>query len=202
MNLPSRRWVLAGLALVPAGCSSLLAGAPAPNLYTLTPVPAGDFPSGARVSWQLLVDPPVSSAALDTERIALSRSATTVDYFADAAWTDHAPLMVQALIIQSFENSGRIASVGRDSVALRADYVLTSEMRHFEADYATGSPVVRVQLTAKLVKIPDRAIVAHQSFDATQPAAANQVPSVVDAFNAALHKALRQLVDWTLAAAR
>lgn len=201
MNLPRRRWVLAGLALAPAGCSGLLAGGPAPNLYTLTPVPAGDFPSGPRVSWQLLVDPPVCTAALDTERIALSRSPTTLDYFADAAWTDHAPLMVQTLIVQSYENSNRLAAVGRDSIALRADYILSSELRHFEADYASGSPVPHVQLSVKLVKMPDRAIVAHQGFEATQRASANQVPSVVDAFNAALQKALRQTVEWTLAAA-
>lgn len=199
---PTRRLILAALAVAPAGCSSLLAGAPAPNLYTLTPVPTVDFPpGGGRVSWQLLVDAPVSAAALDTERIALSRSPTTVDYFADAAWTDHAPLLVQSLIVQSFENSGRIAAVGRESMALRADYILNTELRHFEADYGSGSPVARVELAAKLVRATDRNIIAQERFNATLPAKANQVPDVVEAFNAALHQALRQLVDWTLATA-
>jgi len=199
----TRRLILAALAVAPAGCSSLLAGAPAPSLYTLTPVPAADFPpGGTRVSAQLLVDAPVSAAALDTERIVLSRSPTTIDYFADAAWTNHGPLMVQSLIVQSCENSGRIAAVGRESMALRADYVLSTELRHFEADYSSGSPVAHIELTAKLVRAADRTIIAHQRFDATQPAAANQVPAVVEAFNRALHQALRQLVDWTLATAR
>jgi len=197
---PTRRLILVALAVAPTGCSGLLAGAPAPNLYTLTPVPTADFsPSGARVSWQLLVDAPVSAAALDTERIALSRSPTTVDYFADAAWTDHAPLLVQSLILQSFENSGRIAAVGRESMALRADYILSTELRHFEADYGSGSPVAHVEITAKLVKALDRNIAAQQRFDAVVPAKANQVPAVVEAFNAALHQSLRQMVDWTLA---
>ena len=51
MSRPSRRLVVAALALAPAGCTSLLpaAGAP-PKLYTLTPV--ADFPpDGARVAW-------------------------------------------------------------------------------------------------------------------------------------------------------
>jgi cholesterol transport system auxiliary component len=199
---PTRRLILAALALAPAGCSSLLAGAPAPNLYTLTPVPTADFPpGGARVSWQLLVDAPVSTAALDSERIALSRSPTTIDYFADAAWTDHAPRLVQSFIVQSCENSGRVAAVGRESMALRADYILSTELRHFEADYSSGSPVAHIELAAKLVRAADRTIIAQQRFDATAPATANQVPAVVEAFNAALHQALRRLVDWTLATA-
>lgn len=199
---PTRRLILAALAAAPAGCGSLLAGAPPPNLYTLTPVPTADFPpGGARVSWQLLVDTPVSAAALDTERLALSRSPTTVDYFANAAWTDHAPLLVQSLIVQSCENSGRIAAVGRELMALRADYVLSTELRHFEADYSSGSPVAHIELAAKLVRAADRNIIAQRRFDATQPATANQVPAVVEAFNRALHQALRELVDWTLATA-
>jgi cholesterol transport system auxiliary component len=203
VSCPPRRLVLAALALVPAGCSGLLSSStPPPQLYTLTP--AGDFPpGGARVNWQLLVDVPASAAALDSERIALSRSATTVDYFADAAWTDRAPLMVQSLIVQSFENSGRITAIGRESLALRGDYVLRPELRHFEADYAGGAvPSAHVQISVKLVKAPDRVIVGQQVFDAAVPAAANLVPAIVDAFNTALHKATRQIVDWTLATAR
>jgi cholesterol transport system auxiliary component len=203
MIRPSRRLVLAALALAPSGCSGLLGSTtPPPKLYTLTP--AGDFPSGgARVAWQLLVDVPVSTAALDSENLVLTRSPTTIDYFADAAWTDRAPLMVQSLIVQSFENSGRITAIGRESLALRGDYVLRPELRHFEADYTGGAvPVAHVQIAAKLVKLPDRTILAQQSFNATAPAAANVVPAIVDAFDAAFHQAARRLVEWALAAAR
>lgn len=203
MIRPSRRLVLAGLALAPSGCGGLLgSGMPPPKLYTLTPV--GDFPpGGAPVAWQLLVDVPVSTAALDNDRIALSRSATTVDYFADAAWTDRAPLLVQAMIVESFENSGRITAIGRESLSLRGDYVLRPELRHFEADYAQGgAALAHVQVAAKLIKLPERAIIAQQSFDAAQPAAGALMPAIVDAFDAAFHQVARQLVTWALAAAR
>jgi cholesterol transport system auxiliary component len=195
-----RRLVLAALALMPASCS-LLGGVP-PKLYTLTP--ASDFPAGgARVSWQLLINVPAGAAALDTERIALKHSPTTVDYFADTAWTDRAPLLVQSLLVQSFENSGRIDAVARDSLALRADYVLLTELRDFEAEYAsTAAPVIQVQLGVKLIRMPERAIVAQQRFDATAPAAANDMSAIVEAFNAAFHQAARQIVDWTLTAGR
>ncbi|HZB93819.1 MAG TPA: ABC-type transport auxiliary lipoprotein family protein [Stellaceae bacterium] len=204
MSRLTRRLLLAGLAVTPAACSLLPTGGPAPKLYTLTPV--AKFPPGAPVSWQLLVEVPASTAALDSERIALKRSPTTVDYFADAAWTDHAPLLVQELIVQSFEDSGRIAAVARQSLSLSADYILDPELRHFEANYAGAAdnapPEIHVQLDARLVKRPDRAIIANHSFDVTVRAAANSVPAVVDAFNAAFHQVVRPLVEWTLGAAR
>lgn len=199
----SRRMVPAVLALALSGCASLLpSGGPPPKLYTLTP--ASDFPTHAPpVSWQLLVDVPVSAAALDTERIALSRGPTSIDYFADAAWTDRAPLLVQGLLVQSFENSGRITAIARESLALRADYILRTELRHFEADYAGGgAPTAHIQIVAKLVKMPERAIIAQRTVNAAMRASENQVPAIVAAFNGAGHQAARQIVDWTLGAAR
>ena len=202
MNRVNRRVLLSALALAPAGCGNLLptGGAP-PKLYTLTA--ATDFAAGPPIRSQLLVDVPVSAAALDTERIALSRSAITIDYYAEAAWTDRAPLMIQSLLVQSFENSGRITAIGRESLALRADYVLRPELRHFEADYHdAGLPNAHVAIGIKLVKMADRAIVAQRNFEAMAPAAVNQMPAIVESFDKALHDAMRQIVDWTLAAVR
>jgi len=195
-----RRTALAGLLLAPAACSLLPAGGAPPKLYSLTP--AGDFPPGARVTWQLLVEPPVSPGALDTERIALRRSPISIDYFADAAWVDRAPSMLQSLLVQSFENSGRISAVARESLSLRADYILLVEMRHFEADYGAGDPpTVHVQLGAKLIRMPERSIAAQQLAEGKALAAANQIPAIIEAFNDAFHQAARQMVEWTLSAA-
>ncbi len=139
------------LALLPGGaaaCSSLIPGSGAPpQLYVLmrkTTFPP-DLP---RVSRQLLVDVPVAPAEIDTARIALTRSPTTIDYFANAAWSDRAPAMVQSLLIESFEQTGKITSVARDSAVLRADYILMPELRRFEARYQNGEspPTVLVRL--------------------------------------------------------
>jgi cholesterol transport system auxiliary component len=202
MNGTDRRLLLSALLLAPAGCTSLLptGGAP-PKLFTLTP--ATDLAAGPAIRAQLLVDVPVSAAALDTERIALSRSAITIDYYAEAAWTDRAPLMIQSLLVQSFENSGRITAIGRESLALHADYVLRPELRHFAAEYRdAAAPSAHVAIGIKLVKMPERAIVAQRNFDATAPAAANQMAAIVESFDKAVHDAMRQIVDWTLTAVR
>lgn len=186
-------------ALPLAACASLLpAPGPAPQLYRLTPV--SSFPAALpTVSAQILVDQPFAPAALDTTRIALGRGPLKLDYFADAAWSDRAPVLVQSIIVESFENSGRAKAVARESLALAGNDSLRLEMRHFEADYAgSGPPQIRVAFTAKLVGLPGRNILAQRVFDATAPADRNDMSAIVLAFDAALHQATTELVAWTL----
>ncbi len=171
---------------------------PPPLLYRLTPKSTFDdtLPT---VDWQLLVEAPVVQAGLNTTRIALQRSPTQLEYYARANWTDRAPDMVQTLILESFENSNNIIAVGRDSLGLRADFVLKIELREFQAEYqGAGPPEVRVQLNAKLVRMPRRAIVASQRFGFVQAAEADRLDPIVSAFDEALGKVLRDLVEWTL----
>ena len=199
MKLRPYRFAPMALILSLAACASLLpAPGPAPQLYRLTPV--SSFPAGLpTVSAQILVDQPFAPAALDTTRIALSRGPLKVDYFADAAWTDRAPILLQSLIVESFENSGRAKAVARESLALVGNDSLRLEMRHFEAAYTgSGPPQIHVAFTAKLVRLPGRNILAQHIFDATAPAARNDVPAIVLAFDTAAHQATTELVAWTL----
>jgi cholesterol transport system auxiliary component len=182
-----------------AGCQVPGTGDP-PQLYTLTPKStfAADLPT---VEWQLIVETPVAAAGLSTSRIALQRSPLELDYYARANWTDTAPLMVQTLLIESFENSKRIVAVSRESTNLRADYVLKTDLREFQAQYdGAGPPVVHVRLSGKLVRLPDRTIIASKSSELSLRAAGGDMQSIVGAFDEALGKVLREHVEWTLRA--
>jgi len=107
--------------------------------------------------------------------------------------------MVQTLLIESFENSGRIVAVGRDVVGLRADFIIKSELREFQAEYYDGAqPRAHVAIAARLVSMPRRAIVGSRTFDYVVPAADDSIGAIVAAFDAALGKVLRHLVEWTL----
>src|SRR5262249_4717017 len=120
--------VFLAIAAVLAGCAKLLTEPPKP-LFRVTPTNA--FPAGRpHVPHQLLVDLPVAPGALDTARIALSNSPIEVNYFADGEWTDSAPRLVQTVLVESFENSKAVTAIDRETVGLRADYVLKSELRH------------------------------------------------------------------------
>ena len=195
------RMSLVGLGATVLPSCGLTALRTPPQLYTLTP--KSTFSEGLpAVEWQLLVEPPAAAAGLDSLRIALQSTPFKLDYFADVAWTDRAPKMVQTLIVESFENSERIVSVGRESIGLRANYVLKTELREFQAEYVehglSAPPNVRVRMNAKLVQIPRRTIIAGNNFEASTAAAGNRLDDIVLAFDDALGKVLRRLVEWTL----
>ncbi len=79
--------------------------------------------------------------------------------------------------------------VGRQSVTLRADYSLLTDLREFQAEYlGNGPPRVRVRLNAKLVKMPQRTILATETFEFLEPAASSDLEAVVSAFDVALGK--------------
>lgn len=195
-----KAFVLAVLLVGLTACAGALTSPPA-KLYTLTPAERFD-PSLPQATFQLLVETPVAGAALDTQRIAVEKTATSIDYLADASWTDRAPAMLQGLIVQSFEDSRRIVSVGRDSVGLRSDFVLRTDVRDFQAEYSTPGVAnpdrVHVRIAAKLVGMPRRTIEAGETFEAVVPVRDSGVQGVVTAFDAASRQVMEQLVAWTL----
>ena len=196
------RWIaLAAAASLLSGCTLLAAAEEQTDLYQATPKSTFE-PDMPTVLWQLAVDVPVASANLNTGRIAISQSPTSYDYYTKTAWTDRAPLMVQTRIVDSFENSHKIVAVARESIGLRANYVLQSDLRNFEAMYFYGgTPIVHVRIVAKLVRMPDRQIIGVATFERCVRARADKVPKVVEAFDQALGSVMKRLVSWTLRAA-
>ena len=197
------RVFLIAAVLLTTACSpgSLLPGQKdPPRLFELTPKSTFDLQLPS-VPWQLLVETPIAAAGIDTTRIALKHSPTTLDYFAASEWSDRAPAMVQTLLVESFENSERIVSVGRESLALRADYSLKVELREFQAEYYENegnAPAAHVRINLKLVKMPERIIVAGNTFSARLQSTSNTLDDIVEAFDEALGKVLKRLVAWTL----
>ncbi len=62
-----------------------------------------------------------------------------IEYFADGSWTDTAPSLVQAKLIEAFEATNAILAVGRDAAGLKPDYILQSDLRDFQAEYQGGA---------------------------------------------------------------
>jgi cholesterol transport system auxiliary component len=168
-------------------------------LYTLSAVTQFDR-SLPKVDWQLVIGTPVASADLDTTRIALTRSPGVVEYFAKGAWADNAPILLQDKLIESFEASGAIVAVGRDAVGLRPDYVLQSELRDFQAEFAGDAPSAHLRLVGKLVRMPDRRIVANIAIDQKVLAGGGSLPEIVDAFDRAASEAFQEVVVGVLTA--
>jgi cholesterol transport system auxiliary component len=187
------------VSLIAGSCGTLPFDKPPPRLFLLTPKSTfrDDLP---KVKWQLTIDVPIAEAGINTSRIAVQRNAVMIDYFEGANWIDTAPRMVQTLLVESFENSGRIIGVGRQSAALRADYTLLVELREFQAEYDGPStvPSAHVRLNAKLVRLPQRVIVGTVSADYSVKAQGSRLEDVVRGFDVSLGKSLKKIVEWTL----
>jgi cholesterol transport system auxiliary component len=203
-RLDRRLLLLAGSCLTLAACGSLdkLIGPPdAPQIYALRPPMPAAQPSPNKVNWALAIQKPDAPGNLDSARIALARNETQLDYYANAAWPDRLPDLMQTALLAGFEASGRIDAVSRDDDALQSDYQLSTDLRAFEARYAAsgGAPSVAVTIIAHMADTKSRKILANLSVNLTEPASANSVDAVVQALNIALAKAVDQIVQWALA---
>jgi cholesterol transport system auxiliary component len=202
-RLDRRLFLIAGSSLALTACGSLdkLLGPPdAPQIYALRPTLPAAQP-GDKVSWALAILKPDASNSLDSSRIALAKSETQLDYYANATWPDRLPDLVQTALLAGFEASGRIDAVSRDDDALHSDYELSTDLRDFEARYAApdGVPTVVVTIIAHMANARSRMIVANHTVKLTQAASANSVDAVVQAFDLVLAQAITEITQWALA---
>lgn len=187
--------------LLLAGCANVIPGRGVPpKLFSLSP--KSTYSAGLpTVNWQLVVEVPITAETLDTARIALSRDRYTLDFYGNARWAERAPMMIQTLLVESFENTEKIVAVARQATDLRADYVLKTDLREFQAELSgDGRPTVRVRINAKLVKMPERIIIASFKSERAVEAESSNLIDVVRAFDTALGKVLKQVVEWALMA--
>jgi len=183
-----------------AGCSPLKIPGPPPDLYNLTPKSTfnDNLPD---IRKQLIIEEPIAAGGLDNNRIALRPHATKLQFFANARWTERAPKMLQTLLVESFENTNKIISVGRQSIGLRSDFTLKTELREFqvEQDPESNTSTIRVRINAKLVQQPNRVIVGSQSFESRLDIQkGGGMNDIVIAFDTATGKVIKKLVEWTL----
>ena len=192
------------LMIILAGCSGIaqLQEATTPvDLYLLTP--KSTFSSSLpRLKQQIVVIEPTATAAVDTDRIAVQPNALEVQYLPGSRWVDRAPLIVQKLLIESYENSNRVSAVGSSTIGLRADYLIATDIREFQAiapPLEVGGPlVVEVTLNIKVVDAYEDRIIGSRSFIEKAPAATDEPSDVISAFDEALGDAMRDAVEWSV----
>jgi cholesterol transport system auxiliary component len=180
------------LALALGGCAS---SSSVPRSFDISA--PSTFPARAgAVRGQLLVVEPKAIASLDTERIAVRGPGGAYSYLTDGAWADRLPKLLQARLIQSFENANRLRSVGRPGDRLASDWQLLAEVRAFEV-VVTGAAEVVVEMSVKLVNDRSGRILSGRVFAARAPAAGTDAINVSAAFNGAVQNLMREIVLWS-----
>jgi len=188
-------------AFVLSACSNIIGPPEASPMYELEPGRIAPN-TGPRVAWQLTVVQPEAADSLDSTRIALEQPGGQLDYYANANWQDRLPFLIQSSLVEAFEQSGRIAAIGRDTEGLKSDYLLVTDIRDFQARYDTpdAAPMAIVRIVAKVVAARTRTIVLAVDAHSEIQSAQNSVASLIGAFNQALTAVQAKIVEGALAA--
>ena len=157
---------------------------------------ATDFPPPAKpISGQLVIPDPNALILFDSQKILTRSDAGTYASLANAQWADNLPKLVQARIVQSFENARQLKSVSRPLEQLNAQYRLEITIRSFQIALEP-SPHALVDLTARLVS--DKGDIAGaRAFTATIAAKSAEAPDAVAALNQAFAQVAGEIVMWT-----
>ncbi len=150
---------------------------------------------------RLLIEPPTAASGLNTTRIALRPDPLGLDFFADVQWVEVLPVMVQVLLIESFDASGTFDVLSPESAGLRPDFVLRVSIREFQAEYDEGlarPPLANVHLQVRLLRMPRRESLTTFSAREAVRAAGTPVEQVILAFDEALGRVQRRIVAWTV----
>lgn len=190
--------VAAAGALALAGCALLSSPEPVQTYRFGGPAAAAsaaEGQAGLRPVSLRRVDFP---EAVEGDRI-LGVTGTETAYIAGARWVSPAA----DLFMESLENAfsaqaTRVRAIGPRELS-RGEHSLNVDIRAFEARYdAPGlAPMVVVTARARLLALPDRSVAAERTFTVQQPAAANRVSAIVEAFDIATRDLNTQIVAWT-----
>lgn len=191
--------VATAVAVMLAGCVS----SPPKALYDLSastaaPAAAGTptaRPAAKASRVQLLVPEPRALAALNTNSIAAKSSPSAISYYQNVLWADQLPRVVQARVVESLENSGRVHAVGVPGQGLLINYQVLIDIRAFQFDAYRGRRGV-VEFSVQILDDSNGRVVASQVFRGESRASSETADAAVAAMDAALGQVLAQMVPW------
>lgn len=190
--------LVAGAMLLIGGCAAI--GGPRTEVKVYAPATAITAdPAWPVAGWSLAIGVHAANQMLDSARIAVRPTPDRFQAYKGAAWADNAPDMLQTALIEGFEDSGKIAAVGRFGSGNRGDFGLLLEVRAFETVYRGDQPEAVIEAQASLFRLRGgRGVVATKRFRQTVAGAAADLDSMVSAFGQATSAISTEVVGWTL----
>lgn len=147
--------------------------------------------------FSLRVDTPNTTGALDGTGIVVMPEPGQVSTYKGARWSESPALLVRHRLVDAFM-AAKLPAVTTDDDHFSSDYTLSGDLRTFQSEYRSGSPVVVVRFDAQLRRGGARSLLATRSFVVTQQPSSVDVPQIVAAFGAADDALAQQVVAWTI----
>ena len=129
----------------------------------------------------------------------LGVTGTEAAYIGGARWVSPALMLYGDALEASFASQARaVRLIGRRELT-PTTRLLDVDVRAFETryDYAGAAPTVVVTARARMLRFPERTVVAEQTFTVSQPASENRISAIVDAYDVATRDINTQIVSWT-----
>jgi cholesterol transport system auxiliary component len=183
--------LLAPLLAAPlGGCASMVAGAP----NAIFDLSAPGEPSPQTGNTQFLVPEPKTVRALDTDRIAARPSPVQYAYLPGAVWSDRLPKLLQARLVETLQNSGRVGAASVPGQGVLINFQMILDVRAFEFTEEGAVAEFAVQI------LDDRngQVIRSRVFREVVPVSSTQNAMVVWALDQAMDKAFLQILRWTL----
>jgi len=149
------------------------------------------------IKGQLALPEPTAVAMLETQRFLFSPEK---DYpgFDDALLADSIPKMLQAKLIESFENYDIAHAPLHTADIGQPDFQLLIDIRYFRIA-VDAAPAAEIALTARIVD-KDGKVVASRLFEQSQKFDKLEPPAAIAAFNDAFGRMAKDMIAWTVQA--
>jgi len=178
------------------GLEKTFAAPPKPPVATYDLSVPQQFPTPAHPPGkQMTVAMPTAVIALDTQKILELLPGGETRPIEDVQWSDSLPNLVQAKIVQSFENAHYGAAVSRPLEGLMPGYQLLIDLRRFGIS-PPPTAKAEIDIGAKIVGEGGK-IIAARLFHAEAPTKGAEAAAEVAALNQAFVAAATDLVNWT-----
>ena len=143
---------------------------------------------------QILIKVPTALKAIDSDRMIVKPSPSVITYMAGAQWADTIPKLVQARLVETFENTGRTRATARPGDGLVIDYQLVSDIRRFEV--ANNRAVIEISI--KLLVDKTGLVQETRIFTASSQTSGSTPQDYVLAFDSAFDELSRSIVRWII----
>ncbi len=197
------RWIVVLGAALLAGCGPLVqvgGNAPRPDaLYTLAATKPAATPVGQAavdMTTAISIDVPAVPGALQTLRIPVTVSDTSMQYVKAAQWAEQPNRLFQRLLADTLANGG-VAVIDQRSSGTTGGRRLSGQLLAFGVD-TRAAPMVRVRYDATLTG-PDG--VRQRRFEREVPLGVVEGDAVAGALNEAANAVAADVAAWVGAAA-
>ena len=179
-----------------AGLERMTGGVTPPRKVTFDLSAANGFamPHGP-LQAGLAIAEPTATVRLQTQRFLFADGEEGSDDFANAQWSDSLPALVQAKLLQSFENYDIAHAPLRADNLSEGGLRLLIDLRQFDISGAP-TPCASISLSAKLVDASGH-LQAARVFEQSAPLDNLTPAGAAVAFNRAFEALVRELVLWT-----